>query len=737
MLLSSLALLLCSSPSQAPSNDGLTPSLQAAVGEAVRAVDTSREVWRASNREQALESRFEASSVRVSPASGKRALELELAAWGREGARTPAPPAVRTGRGTRVEYRRGALTEWYENGAHGLEQGFTLAAAPGRHGVGSLELELRVADGWSTEVLPGGRDARFLDGCTEAVFNYSGLRAWDALGTELDASLRAEGSSLVIAVDDRRATYPLQIDPLITTEEAKLGHAGPLADEGFGYSVSVSGDRALVGVPFGSGVGNGSGEAYVFVRSGTSWAQQAKLTPSGSTPGNEFGCSVSLYNNRALIGARFATNVGRAFFFRYDGANWAEEAILSSTTNQVGSEFGFSVALEAAIAFVSAPMENTVGFNSGTVQGFKRTNGVWNPIGLIYSSNPGEKMGWSIALSGDRLLVGVPHEDSFVTNGGRADVWDISMPTWVQETSLWPSPPGAGNRAGWSVALEGNTAILGIPWDDDSGTDSGSASVFRRQGGNWFESQILAGDGAPGDAFGTSVSLDGDYLAVGAPGDDSGVLDGGAAYVFERLGTTWLEAAEVLPGDGATGDAFGSAVSVDGDTIVCGAWKDDDGAVDAGSAYVFRIQSGPVNYCTAGTSANGCAAALSASGTPSATAASGFLLSAAGVEGSKDGLFFFSTNGRQANTWGSGTSYQCVVPPVMRAGLLTGVGTSGACDGSFAQDLNALWCATCPSPLKNPGAGVLVQAQLWYRDPFNTSNQTTSLSDAIEFAVEP
>ena len=107
---------------------------------------------------------------------------------------------------------------------------------------------------------------------------------------------------------------------------------------------------------------------------------------------------------------------------------------------------------------------------------------------------------------------------------------------------------------------------------------------------------------------------------------------------------------------------------------------------------------------------------------------------AAAVEGGKDGLFFYGTNGQQATSWGNGTSFQCVVPPVLRAGTLQGSGTTGACDGSFSQDLNQLWTQ---NPNKNPGAGAVVQAQLWYRDPANTSNQTTSLSDALEFAVCP
>ncbi len=150
-----------------------------------------------------------------------------------------------------------------------------------------------------------------------------------------------------------------------------------------------------------------------------------------------------------------------------------------------------------------------------------------------------------------------------------------------------------------------------------------------------------------------------------------------------------------------------------------------------------RAASAGIAYCTSGTSANGCQAGLSGMGAASATASSGFDLTASTVEGDKDGLFFFAVNGRQANQWGNGTSYQCVLPPVKRGGLLAGSGTPGLCDGSFSQDLNALWCPSCSKPAKNPGAGSVVQAQLWYRDPLSTSNRTTSLSDAIEFLVAP
>ena len=146
---------------------------------------------------------------------------------------------------------------------------------------------------------------------------------------------------------------------------------------------------------------------------------------------------------------------------------------------------------------------------------------------------------------------------------------------------------------------------------------------------------------------------------------------------------------------------------------------------------------GSESYCTAGTSASGCQAVMSAVGSASPTAGSGFVVAAAGVEGQKDGTFFFGQNGRQANPWGNGTSWQCVVPPVHRGGALAGNGTSGACNQVSSQDLNARWCATCPKPNHAPIPGVKLQIQLWYRDPQNTGNQSTSLSDALEVDVCP
>ena len=146
----------------------------------------------------------------------------------------------------------------------------------------------------------------------------------------------------------------------------------------------------------------------------------------------------------------------------------------------------------------------------------------------------------------------------------------------------------------------------------------------------------------------------------------------------------------------------------------------------------FNMQ--PTNYCTSGVSAFGCEAKISVSGVSSATAAKGFYVTCRNMPGQTSGLAFYGTNGGQATAWGNGTSFQCVIPPVRRMTVGQTRSTPGSCYGIYRRDLNARWTA---KPTHNPGAGAIVNGQCWYRDPQNTSNQTTSLSDAIEWIVAP
>ena len=141
-----------------------------------------------------------------------------------------------------------------------------------------------------------------------------------------------------------------------------------------------------------------------------------------------------------------------------------------------------------------------------------------------------------------------------------------------------------------TVAVSGDTAVVGADFDDDKGSDAGSAYVFARSGTTWTQqAKLLASDGAAGDQFGVSVSVSGDTAVVGALRDDDKGSDAGSAYVFARSGATWTQQAKLVASDGAAGDLLGNWVAVSGGTAVVGAVLDDDKGTESGSAYVFDL----------------------------------------------------------------------------------------------------------------------------------------------------
>ena len=531
------------------------------------------------------------------------------------------------------------------------------------------------------------------------------------------------------------------LEAVIATEEAKLTASDAADGDVFGYSVALSGDTAVVGAWNDDHAGGESaGSAYVFTRSGTTWSEQQKLTASDPAAGEWFGISVALSGDTVVVGASqdhgSAPFAGAAYVFVRSGTSWTEQQKLTASDAAAGDGFGISVALSGDTAVVGADHDDFAdGHTQGSAYVFVRSGVSWGEQQKLTASDAAsiDSFGQSVAISGDTAVIGAQLDDFARGDAqGSAYVFTRSGTTWSEQQKLTASDATDGAWFGYSVGTSGDTVVIGAPYEDNSGgTTAGSAYVFVRQGTSWSEQQKLtASDASSDDVFGTSVSLSGDTVIVGAPTDDNGGgPNGGSAYLFVRSGTVWTEEAKLIASDAEVGAWFGRSVAASGERVLVGGYAE--------TAYVFRLSTEPVSYCTAGTSASGCQALLSSTGTPSATATSGFTLSASTVEGQKDGLFFFGTNGQQANPWGNGTSYQCVIPPVVRTPTMPGVGTIGLCDGSFALDLNALWCPSCPSPAKNPGAGATVQAQLWYRDPLSTSNQTTSLSDAIEFVVAP
>ena len=257
---------------------------------------------------------------------------LHLAAYGYgDRLRTPAPPLIES-RGDRVEYRRGPLTEWYSNQSRGLEQGFTLRDRPASAGSGPLTLEMEL----SGDLMPvlAGRDV-LLERDGHEVLRYAGLHAWDVAGRDLLSRIEVREGHIRLLVQDEGATYPVTIDPWI--QQQQLTASDGAQGDFFGISVSVSGDTAVVGAPrHAVGGKTEQGAAYVFVRNGTVWTQQQELTASDAVAFDQFGRSVAVDGNTAVISADqkavgFNNFQGAAYVFVRSGTVWTQQQKLTAS----------------------------------------------------------------------------------------------------------------------------------------------------------------------------------------------------------------------------------------------------------------------------------------------------------------------------------------------------------------------------------------------------------------------
>jgi len=398
-------------------------------------------------------------------------------------------------------------------------------------------------------------------------------------------------------------------------ESAKLLASDGAAGDSFGYSVSVSGDTAVVGAPFdGCAAGIACGSAYLFRFNGTSWVEEQKLTASDAAAGDQFGFSVSASGDTIMVGAHWddcpgGVNCGSAYMFRYDptqlmcGEWWCEEQKLTASDGADHDEFGhFSVSVSGDTAVAGAWQNDCpAGNDCGSAYVFRFNGTSWVEEQKLTASDAaaGDRFGRAAAVSGDTALVSA-FLDECASGGdcGSAYVFRYD-PTqqmcggwWCEEQKLTASDGAMNDRFGESVSLSGDTALVGADLDDcAAGIDCGSAYVFRFDGGSWVEEQKLtASDAGANNQFGWTVSVRGDMAVVGSPDDNCAAgASCGSVYVYRFNGTNWVEEQKLTPTDAGVGDDFGFSVSVSGDSVVVGAYLDDDAGSDSGSAYVFNV----------------------------------------------------------------------------------------------------------------------------------------------------
>jgi len=425
------------------------------------------------------------------------------------------------------------------------------------------------------------------------------------------------------------------------------------AIEYFGRSVALDRDTALVGAGW-NHAAEEEARGYVFSRRDGEWGEQADLPIPTGRPSHHFEIEPAVDGDTALIGigtTEHSNMEGKrsAYVFTRRDEEWDQEAEL--TGDEAGAAFGDAVALDGDAAIIGAPKESRDGDGVGAVYVFARAGGDWKRDAKLPpdDADANDDFASAIALDGDRALVGAEFdEDSNGNSAGSAYVFVRTTEGWHQEATLAPDDGDSFDHFGASVALDGDTALVGAYKDEDpNGFEAGSAYVFARTENGWIErAKLAAGNGDRDDRFGASVALDGDLALVGASADEGPVpvtsttgsteatqptagatvtdtdratangtatdreaspsgtgtntdtsgraIDrndsggdgrGGTVHVFSRADGEWTQETELT----VDGGGFGGSVAIDGDTALVSA---PEPMRPGGSAYVFPRTSG-------------------------------------------------------------------------------------------------------------------------------------------------
>ena len=381
----------------------------------------------------------------------------------------------------------------------------------------------------------------------------------------------------------------------VVCADVKLTASDGERDDHFGSAIAISGDYAIVGA---YGDDDNPGAAYIFKREGTSWTEQAKLTmPWPRQSGDYFGFSVSMSGDYAIVGAYRADEYfGNAYIFKRNGTSWVLQTDLRPSESSKNDHFGQSVSISGHYAIVGSPDDDadthtSYRSNYGSVYIYEWDGISWTKQTKLFSSGCAEDthFGDLVSISRDYAIAAMD------ISGSRSTPLYIlkrNGTSWTEQSMLTSPNVQMSDAFGRSISINSDYAVVGAHKDDnDNQNDAGSVYIFMREGANWTEqTRLTALDSESFDNFGRSLSMNGDSIIVGAPGDDDHYMgrDSGSAYVFELDGTEWKQRAKLTALDAAYDDFLGTSVAIDGDYAIVGAPGDDDNGRESGSVYVFK-----------------------------------------------------------------------------------------------------------------------------------------------------
>lgn len=398
------------------------------------------------------------------------------------------------------------------------------------------------------------------------------------------------GAILLISFWAAFALAPVsgQAQQLYFEQQAKVTSDDIAVSDLFGWAAAVDGEVAVFGA---LGDNTRTGSAYVYRRSGTAWAQEQKLTASDGEPDDIFGVSVDVSGDHIFVGAAEDSpaghNSGSAYIFHTTGTNWYEQKKIVPGDHEMDDKFGEGISADGDRAAVASRFDDDSFPNSGSVYVFVRDATDWVEEDKVVASEPlgNANFGSGLDLNGDSLIVGAPGGTG---SAGRAFIYIRSASDWNEVDILDPSDGVAGDGFGRSVSIDGTVAAVGAPIAAPQGASSGAVYLFADEGSGWQETQkILAPGGDAGDQFGISVALRGDTLLVGADFAANPEPSSGAVYVYVRNGADWVFEAKWFVEDGAENQVLGRVVSLSGDTAVSGALGDLEAGFFTGAGYIF------------------------------------------------------------------------------------------------------------------------------------------------------
>jgi hypothetical protein len=392
---------------------------------------------------------------------------------------------------------------------------------------------------------------------------------------------------------------------------AEIVPGDPSSAKEFGAAAALAGGTdagiALLGAPGDDAQAVDAGAAYVFEASGGVWSEAAKLQGSDAHAWQRFGSAVALElpSSPALDGARAAIgapgNQGSpaAYVFERGAGGWSELARVVPANGFAPDSFATALALQGPLLAVGAPLAD-IGFqaNAGKVWIFEESapGGPWVEVQQLTAGDhlPNDWFGASLALDGDWLAIASVQDSGLFVAQGSVYFFERVNGSFVQRQKVGAVAPESFGKFGSALALRGGRALVGSPYSDAAGVDSGAAYTFALSGATWtLEATLLAGDALPLSLFGASVALsetDTPVALVGSPSHSLAGYDPGTVYAYRLDAGAWSETAAWIPAGAQAAEFHGAAVALAGDLAVAGATLDDAAVPNGGSAHVARLQ---------------------------------------------------------------------------------------------------------------------------------------------------